>query len=97
MSTLVNIDGRTLNITHISTVCTRPDHIFGASHPLMVVEPKDGGSNVIIIRPRYASGELKISSEAFIPDQFMDMVMKNVVAFNSAEGKRVYRLDASRC
>lgn len=95
MPTLINIDGRTLNVTHINTVCANPDALYAAEHPMLVVEPQNGGSNVIVLRSRYASRDLVIASEAFVPEQYLSMVLRNAVLINSVEGKRVQRLDAS--
>jgi hypothetical protein len=97
MNSTICIEDRTFSITHISTECATPNAMFGAAHLLIAVEPKQGGADVIIFRPRVGSGELNICSDAYIPEQFLSMVLKNTVPFNSPEGQQKYRLDASRC
>lgn len=97
MSTMIKIGERSLNITHINALCAGPDALYAAEYPMLVIDPQEGGANMIVLRSLYSSRELVIASEAFIPDQYLPMFMRHAVPIDSIAGKNLQRLDASRC
>lgn len=97
MNTLVNFDGRTLDITHITVQCANPCSQYAAEHPMLSILQEESGYNIIVFRTKYGSGEMVIASECHIPENMIDLFLTNVVPITSERGKELYSFDSSRC
>ena len=93
MNTIFEIDGQTYNITHIGTKVLDCTHNYAAGRPFLQVWIQAGGARVVIFRAQYTSKELVVSSDAFIPNDFLDLVLKNTVRINTPEGQRLNSLE----